>query len=174
MRSPNSDTNSESLLCILPPLPHHHCVSGRDNCKTNVILCAFMSWNNQISQTLTQKPSALWWQSDVWWNDDTVTGGKRQYEERDGWMGDEGGSFSGWEGGGVREWSSDITLALINWGNGVHCTSQPTRKQQRRESVLLVGRGEEEEEEEEETAASSANFLSSLFNCLCLTLNLMD
>lgn len=57
-----------------------------DKCITNLRLGAIVRWNNQISQTLTQKPLALWCQSDVWRNDDTVTAEERKYEESDGWM----------------------------------------------------------------------------------------
>lgn len=97
--SPNNDTKSEHLSCILP---RHPCIPSLGD-KTNLRLCAFMRWNNQISQSLTQKPFALWCQSDVWWNDDTVMGGKRRYGGTDGWWMDEGGCVSGWEGGGGDE-----------------------------------------------------------------------
>lgn len=61
---------------------------------------------------------------------------------------DGGGCVSGWvDRGGNEKWgwrgvcSSDITLALINWGNGAHCTSHPTRKLQEkgRKHCLKLG-----------------------------------
>lgn len=94
----------------------------------------------------------------------TSDGAMTQWKEGGGHVEVEGGWRNGWvgrgwagverrRGGGVRDPSSDITLALINWGNGAHTTSASSRKLQGREKEPGAGRRQEEEEEEEAASA---------------------
>lgn len=95
-------------------------------------------------------------------SDLTMTQGwRREMIWRQGWVDEE--EMDGGGGVSVGGWSSDITLALINWENGAHCTPQATRETERHEDKAFGS-----EREEKGVKKNSISLLNSL------TLNLMD